>query len=279
MDALGKLRFILLPGLLLLLGGCAGLFSGSHRTTRPPSTYTRADLLGDGDLAAERPIARPRRLVPPTYETHSVVRGDSLWRIAKTHGVSLESLLEANGLAKEDILRVGQELRIPVRPTLPQGREPHTVQRGETLSSLSRSWGCSVADIRQANDLVGDGLYVGQRLMVPAQATVTAAAAARGSGGASYTVRRGDTLSSIAGACGTSVRELCSLNAIAEPNRIREGQILILPAGKVAPATPTPARKEVSRAAPAPVPAPRSPASDDDLLGLFDEADLFSNYN
>jgi LysM repeat protein len=173
------------------------------------------------------------------------------------------------------VLRVGQELRIPVRSSVAPGREPYVVQRGDTLSSLSRSWNCSVADIRRANGLTGDELLVGQRLAMPTQAVVPLPAQA--AGGETYAVRRGDTLSSIATSCGTSVRELCNLNGIAEPNRIREGQVLRLPAGKSAKAPPQ--RREVAKVTPPPLATPKTLPSDDDLLGLFDEADLFSNYN
>jgi LysM repeat protein len=96
-------------------------------------------------------------------------------------------------------------------------------------------------------------------------------------GGETYTVRRGDTLSSVATACGASVRELCSLNGIAEPNRIREGQVLRLPAGKAVKALPP--KKEAAKVVPPPASTPQPLSTDDDLLGLFDEADLFSNYN
>ena len=44
-----------------------------------------------------------------------------------------------------------------------------------------------------------------------------------------YTVRRGDTLSGIAAEFGTSVKELADLNDIADPSRLRVGQVLRLP--------------------------------------------------
>ena len=63
--------------------------------------------------------------------------------------------------------------------------------------------------------------------------------------GSSYTVKRGDTLGSIAAKGGTTIATVVSLNAIKNPNLIRIGQVLALPGA------PAPAAN-----APAPAPAP-----------------------
>ncbi len=75
-------------------------------------------------------------------------------------------------------------------------------------------------------------------------------------GGATYTVRRGDTLSAIAERFGVpgGYRELARLNGIANPSVIHAGQVLRLPGA--GPASPAPA------VAPADKPAPDKPAPD-----------------
>ncbi len=62
---------------------------------------------------------------------------------------------------------------------------------------------------------------------VPTLASATALASAA----QTYTVRRGDTLSEIAARFGTTVNELVRLNNIADPDRIYEGDRLIIRAG------------------------------------------------
>ena len=64
-----------------------------------------------------------------------------------------------------------------------------------------------------------------------------------------YTVRRGESLSKIAGRYGLSVAEITALNGISDPNKVRVGQRLVLP-GKLdvtkAPASPSrPSRTRV----------------------------------
>ena len=56
---------------------------------------------------AEPPPARVRE------RSHTVKRGDSLWLIARLHGVELERLRAYNGLAADAVIQPGDEIRIP----------------------------------------------------------------------------------------------------------------------------------------------------------------------
>jgi membrane-bound lytic murein transglycosylase D len=47
--------------------------------------------------------------------TVRVQRGDTLWDIARHHGVSLSELLRANGLSKSDLIRPGDVIKVPKR--------------------------------------------------------------------------------------------------------------------------------------------------------------------
>jgi D-alanyl-D-alanine endopeptidase (penicillin-binding protein 7) len=48
-----------------------------------------------------------------------------------------------------------------------EGRVRHVVRRGETLSSIARRYGTTVAAVRAANGLSGSAIQAGQRLSVP----------------------------------------------------------------------------------------------------------------
>ncbi|GAB5471529.1 MAG: hypothetical protein Kilf2KO_45590 [Rhodospirillales bacterium] len=51
--------------------------------------------------------------------SYSVVAGDTLWGIARSKGIPLQSLIEANGLSEPYLLQVGQQLRLPAQALPP----------------------------------------------------------------------------------------------------------------------------------------------------------------
>lgn len=181
--------------------------------------------------------------------THTVARGESLWSIAQNHGVSFQALLDANRMDRETRLRVGQEIIVPggggaVRadradPRPVESGAEYTVARGDTLSHIAQRHGTSVSAIRQANQLSGDTIRVGQTLVIPgAEETVAPRRtetterprAAPGSPPEGYTgvhvVERGEFPATIAAQYGMRTNELLEINRISDPRRMRVGQEL-----------------------------------------------------
>jgi LysM repeat protein len=195
--------------------------------------------------------------------THSVAKGESLWSIAKKYGISIDELAAANQLSKSATLRLGQQLAVPAKAA-PVGTAPDTdaantyeVKSGDTLGFIARRQGTTVAALRAANNLSGDNLRVGQRLVIPGNAaplTSAAAPAAAPAGTGSYTVIPGDTLGSIARKHGVKTGDLATLNTITDPAKLRVGQVLRLPEG--ARATPAPAAPAPRSFTPPPAPTP-----------------------
>jgi len=104
------------------------------------------------------------RLTPPEAgsTTYTVRRGDSLDRIARLHGVSVQELRSWNDLRGSRIYP-GQTLDIRDagdRPII------YTVQRGDTLSTIAQSYGTSVGQLRMLNQLRGSQIYPGQKLKI-----------------------------------------------------------------------------------------------------------------
>jgi membrane-bound lytic murein transglycosylase D len=122
----------------------------------------------------------------------------------------------------------------------------HTVRKGQTLSSIARHYGVSVAELKAANDMRGSTIIAGQRLLIPGRAPtalvrtaeVPAAAAptlveappAPSAGGQVHTVRTGDTLWGIAREYGVTVPELAAANGINTQTRLALGTRLTIPA-------------------------------------------------
>ncbi|HSN78385.1 MAG TPA: LysM peptidoglycan-binding domain-containing protein [Anaerolineae bacterium] len=101
-------------------------------------------------------------------QVHVVQAGESAGGIAARYGISLAQLVEANNLRSLQ-LSPGTRLLIPAPPGLTG--TVHLVRRRETLPLIAARYGVSVIDLMRANGLTRpDGLYVGQRLVIPAPA-------------------------------------------------------------------------------------------------------------
>jgi LysM repeat protein/outer membrane murein-binding lipoprotein Lpp len=60
----------------------------------------------------------------------------------------------------------GGKTATPAATAAPSDSE-HVVAAGETLTSIAKSTGASIADLRKANNLTSDSLKVGQKLVIP----------------------------------------------------------------------------------------------------------------
>lgn len=137
---------------------------------------------------------------------HLVARGETLWQIARAHGVSVETIASANRLADPARLQVGQSLRLSssasttVGQARPARRQPAAPDRGlaeyrvradDTLWTLAQQHGTTVGVLLRLNRLREHAvLRPGQRLQVPGQTRGIPAVAPRGGGDATATIRR-----------------------------------------------------------------------------------------
>lgn len=88
--------------------------------------------------------------------------GDSLWRLSQRYGISVDTLIDVNGLSKPDRLVVGQAIVIPTPERF------HTVQTGETLSQIADRYGISVEELVRTNQIQNpDVISPGQILFIP----------------------------------------------------------------------------------------------------------------
>lgn len=103
----------------------------------------------------------------------------------------------------------------------------HKVRSGETLGTISSTYGTSVAEIQRINGLRSTKIYVGQRLKVKAGSTTTPARPTTTTTTASkkyYSVRSGDTFGKIAQRNRLSQSQLKRLNPGINISRLSIGQ-------------------------------------------------------
>jgi LysM repeat protein len=94
-----------------------------------------------------------------------VQQGDTLSELAAAHGVSVQALMDANGLVDADRISEGLVLQLPPDPSEPVR---YTVESGDRLVSIAERYGVSVKQLVAVNALTDpDALRVGQELLIP----------------------------------------------------------------------------------------------------------------
>lgn len=189
-----------------------------------------------------------------------VQSGDNLFRIAINNGVSLNALLEANGLSEASIIQPNQVLTIPdcsedgesdTTEEEPETIEAPTeepisdceyiVQSGDTLYDIAIELEVSLADLLETNGLAENAIIRPDDVLdIPGcaggdsadaemsddvEAEVTEAV----SNVTIHTVTADDTLLSIAQLYGVTVNSIIQNNSIPDPNNLSVGQQLLIP--------------------------------------------------
>ena len=183
-------------------------------------------------------------LVAASGAAYTVRSGDTLSGIAARFGVSVDSLVEDNSIRDPDLIVVGQVLTIPGQaggaaapaPPAPSssgdgGATTHVVRPGESLAVIAARYGIPLQALATANGITDvNRVWAGSLLRVAA--TPPPAPGVAGDGGTqagTHTIASGESLSTIAGRYGTTVRRLVTANELADADRIIAGQTLRIP--------------------------------------------------
>jgi murein DD-endopeptidase MepM/ murein hydrolase activator NlpD len=177
----------------------------------------------------------------PNVTIHVVQRGETLYGIALSYGLTVQDLASLNGISDPTNIQVGQHLLVPVAVTVSNLPATHTVQAGETLRSIANLYGLTVEQLAAQNNISDvNRIYVGQVLNIAptptAEPTAPATSVAQLPGQAGqnliHTVVPGETLFRIATSFGLTVNDLATANNIADPTLIYAGEQLIIPGVK-----------------------------------------------
>ena len=224
------------------LWSIARAFGVDHRRLAEANGLSGRSLIHPGRTLVV-PVVRGAAIpgstpAPEGGAVHTVRSGESLWSISRRYGVRVEDLRAWNGLA-DNLLQPGQKLSVGrgalvtrqrspgggdvPAPAVRAGRRVHTVSRGESLWSISRTHLVTVADLRLWNGLADDVIRPGQSLYL---------AGAGSAGGGSYTVVGGDTLYGIARRFGVDVADIARRNNLSLSSALLIGMELHIPVGE-----------------------------------------------
>lgn len=163
------------------------------------------------------PYKAPNGLITNTYV---VQKGDTLYSIANKLGTTVSELKKENNLTS-NTLQIGEVLRIPTKEIYEEEEDVYIVKKGDTLYSIAMANNTTVDELKKANNLTSNILSTGQLLKIPSALLPES----------TYTVKKGDSLYSIANKYNTTIDELKRINNLTS-NTLSIGQVLKLPSDK-----------------------------------------------
>lgn len=143
----------------------------------------------------------------PLGDYYIVKKGDTLYSIAKSLGITVDKLKDINNLTS-NTLSIGQVLSTGNKVS----SDYYIVKKGDTLWSIAMNNNMTVDELKTINNLTNNNLSIGDKLILKNNY---------------YIVKKGDTLYSIANSNNTSVNEIKRINNLTS-DVLSIGQKLLL---------------------------------------------------
>ena len=96
------------------------------------------------------------------YDIYTVVKGDSLWSIAKRYDIKINDLIELNNLSNLSI-NIGQNLLVPKKDI---DEDIYIVEKNDTLWSVAKKNNLTVDELKKLNNLTTNTISIGQKLKI-----------------------------------------------------------------------------------------------------------------
>lgn len=237
-----------------LTGPLDAASAAPKRPATPKSQLSAAAKAAKDRAEATQVAATTASATASARPAHYIVkRGDTVSEIAARYGMSTAAVLALNGLGWKSLIFPGQALKLGgVTPSsavssTPVGQRPktYTIKRGDTISAIAARYGLSTASLLALNKLKSTSIiYPGQVIKLsgssisitpvsqvdpidpPSTPPVNTPAPVIDN---RYTIRSGDTVTSIAARFGVSVDAILAANGLSRSSIIYAGRTLVIP--------------------------------------------------
>ncbi len=190
----------------------------------------KKELIAKNTRENEKQLSTSKDSDTQTFIRYLIKNGDTLGKISREFGLSIQDLKKVNGL-KNDRLQIGVILNIPSTGTkgiikrIPEEKPSlkYIVKEGDNIEQLSKGFEISAQSIIEANDLTNNTINPGDILSIP-DPKYTGVSFNQ----TEHKVVKGESLIKISSKYGVSVKELKKVNRL-RTNNIKIGMKLKIP--------------------------------------------------
>ncbi|MEW6673157.1 MAG: LysM peptidoglycan-binding domain-containing protein [Thermodesulfobacteriota bacterium] len=186
-----------------------------------------------GDLLAKLDDIPVSSRPQPAYVNHRVRPGESLSTIAQQYRTSINQIVRANDIHRQNYIVAGQVLKIPLggsyqppAQTIVPEKPPatHTVRSGDSLWNIAKRYGTTTKDIQELNKLNSTALIIGQVLQIPGHVAESPPSQDL----KTYQVKHGDSPFKISQQFKMPLEQFLRINQLTPRSKIYPGQKLYI---------------------------------------------------
>ena len=187
------------------------LYSIAKKYNTTVDALKKLNNINSNLLSIGQKLNIPVTQITEFQESYIVQSGDSLYSIANKFNTTVDNIKKINNLTS-NILQIGQVLKLSDETN----DDLYIVKKGDSLYSIANKYNTTVDNIKKINNLTSNILQIGQKLKIPNNINQNENL---------YTVKKGDSLYSIANKYNTTVDNIKKKNNL-KSNLLQIGQQL-----------------------------------------------------